>query len=266
VKADITQLEQVTMNLAVNSRDAMPQGGKLILEAANVSLHENFVSEHIGARLGEYVMLAITDTGIGMSAETKSHMFEPFYTTKEMGKGTGLGLATVYGIVTQSGGFITVDSELGQGTTFRIYLPRVERSDDQAKSREVISSSGSGTILLVEDSDDVRILASKFLQEKGYAVLAANNGPSAVRIAKQHDGAICLLLTDMVMPGGMTGLDVAKSLRKSSPSIKVLVVTGYMGELAIDNGLSPDIAILRKPFTANDLLHQVQMVLQEGKV
>jgi PAS domain S-box-containing protein len=265
VKADITQIDQITMNLAVNSRDAMPQGGKLTLEAANVRLDEEFVNSHIGARQGEYVMLAMTDTGIGMSAETKAHLFEPFFTTKEVGKGTGLGLATVYGIVAQSGGFITVDSELLQGTTFRIYLPRVEKSEESVKPSELAASNGSGTILLVEDADDVRILATRFLQEKGYAVLAANDGPSAIRMAKKHEGVIHALLTDMIMPGGMTGLDVAKSLRNSHPDIKVIIITGYVSGLASDGVLNSEITILQKPFTANDLLHQVHKVLQYRK-
>jgi two-component system, cell cycle sensor histidine kinase and response regulator CckA len=267
VKADVTQIEQIMMNLAVNSRDAMPQGGKLILEAANVYLDEEFVSNHVGARQGEYIMLAMTDTGLGMSAETKAHLFEPFFTTKEIGKGTGLGLAIVYGIVTQSGGFITVESELQQGTTFRIYLPRVERSELHVKPSEPVSTNGSGTILLVEDADDVRKLASRFLQEKGYAVLAADNGPSAIRMAKEHEGIIHLLLTDMVMPGGMTGLEVAKSIRNSYPDVKVIIITGYIGGVAsVDSALNSDIALLQKPFTANDLIHQVHKVLQEGKV
>jgi two-component system, cell cycle sensor histidine kinase and response regulator CckA len=261
VEADMAQLDQVMMNLAVNSRDAMPKGGKLTLEAANVSLNGDFASDHAGARQGEYVMLAISDTGFGMDAETKAHLFEPFFTTKAMGKGTGLGLATVYGIVTQSGGFISVESELGQGATFKIYLPRVEKSDEQVTPIEMISPNGSGTILLVEDADDVRTLASRFLQEKGYAVLAANDGPSAIKMATQHAGPIHLLLTDMVMPGGMTGLDVAHMLRNSYPNVKVLVVTGYIGELAADGILPPDIAVLHKPFTANDLLHQVHEAL-----
>jgi two-component system, cell cycle sensor histidine kinase and response regulator CckA len=266
VKADITQIEQITMNLAVNSRDAMPQGGKLILEAANVGLDEEFVNNHVGARQGEYVVLAVTDTGTGMSAETKAHLFEPFFTTKEIGKGTGLGLAIIYGIVTQSGGFITVESELQQGTTFRIYLPRVAKSEEYVKPGEMVLSNGSGTILLVEDADDVRVLASRFLQEKGYAVLAANDGPSAVRMAKKHEGVIHALLTDMIMPGGMTGIDVAKSLRKSYPDIKVIIITGYIGGLASDGVLNSDIAVLQKPFTGHDLLYQVHKVLQEGKV
>jgi two-component system, cell cycle sensor histidine kinase and response regulator CckA len=266
VKADITQIEQVTMNLAVNSRDAMPQGGKLILNATNVSLNKDFVNDHIGAHEGEYVMFSITDTGMGMDAETKTHLFEPFFTTKETGKGTGLGLATVYGIVTQSGGFITVDSELGQGTTFSVYLPRIDRGEEQVKPREMVPVNGSGTVLLVEDADDVRALASRFLQERGYAVLAAGDGPSAVRIAEQHAGTIHLLLTDMIMPGGMTGLDVAELLRKFHPDIRVIVITGYIGGLAMNGVLSPDIMVLQKPFTANDLLQLVHEALQEKKV
>jgi PAS domain S-box-containing protein len=263
VKADTTQIDQVIMNLAINSRDAMPQGGKLVLEAANIKLDQAFVSNHIGARTGEHIVLSISDTGTGMNAETKSHLFEPFYTTKEMGKGTGLGLSTVYGIVSRSGGFIAVDSELGQGTTFRIYLPRVNGSLDHAQTREVIPSNGSETILIVEDDDNLRMLISRLLKEKGYTVLAADSGPSGISVAAQHDGMIHLLITDMIMPGGMNGLTVSNLIHGYHPKIKVLVITGYTGGLETEAALDLDMPMLQKPFAAGDLLHRVREILGE---
>jgi signal transduction histidine kinase/CheY-like chemotaxis protein len=263
VKADMTQIEQVIMNLAVNSRDSMPQGGKLTLEVSNASLDKAFAIDHIGALPGEYIMMAISDTGTGMDAETISHIFEPFFTTKEEGKGTGLGLATVYGIIKQSGGFIYVDSALGQGTTFKIYLPRIDGVVERAQSRMPISPKGSETILLAEDSDDVRVLTSRILQERGYTVVQAIDGSSAVKIAEQHVGIIHLLITDMVMPGGMSGYDVYKAVLSLYPDIAALVITGYSGELAGESALNPKIPILPKPFTADDLLRRVNEVLQE---
>jgi len=251
------------MNLAVNSRDSMPQGGKLTLEVSNASLDKAFAIDHIGALPGEYIMMAISDTGTGMDAETISHIFEPFFTTKEEGKGTGLGLATVYGIIKQSGGFIYVDSALGQGTTFRIYLPRIDGVVERAQSRMPISPKGSETILLAEDSDDVRVLTSRILQERGYTVVEAIDGSSAVKIAEQHVGIIHLLITDMVMPGGMSGYDVYKAVLSLYPDIAALVITGYSGELAGESALNPKIPILPKPFTADDLLRRVNEVLQE---
>ncbi len=262
IKTDLTQIEQVIMNLAINSKDAMPGGGKLILSAENASLDEAFAINHIGAHPGEYVVLAVSDTGTGMDANTKSHLFEPFFTTKEMGKGTGLGLATVYGIVSQSGGFINVNSELKQGTTFTIYLPRVEACEEPAQLNGTISRNGSETILVVEDADDVRALTSRFLQESGYTVLSASDGPSAIKTAKQHAGVIHLLISDMVMPGGMNGCDVYKSLLDSYPNIRVLIMTGYIGEMTADYSLDPEIHVLQKPFSAEDLLQLTHKALQ----
>jgi two-component system, cell cycle sensor histidine kinase and response regulator CckA len=263
IKADSTQIEQVIMNLAVNSRDAMPRGGKLSLECKNA----DFKEELLGFKGGydaesDYILLSISDTGIGMDRETKSHLFEPFFTTKGIGKGTGLGLATVYGIIKQSGGFLTVDSELGKGTDFKIYLPRVDKTTEHDRAGKTIPPKVSETILLVEDSDDVRMLVVGYLKEMGYSVLAAVDGPSAMKAAKQHAGKIDLLITDMIMPGGLNGFDIYKSIRNSYPEIKVLVITGYVGGLAIDNVLDPDIPILQKPFYAEDLSKKIREIMQ----
>jgi PAS domain S-box-containing protein len=265
IKADATQMEQVIMNLAINSRDAMPRGGTLTMEASNVRLDALFVHDHVGAQVGEYVMLAISDSGTGMNEETKIHLFEPFFTTKEMGKGTGLGLATVFGIVTQSGGFISVESELGQGTTFKIYLPQVDGGHENVHAIKAAVHRGSETILFVEDSADIRALASRFLREKGYAVIEADSGPNAVKIAENHVGTIHLIITDMIMPGGMSGVDVSRMLRSLYTHIKTIIITGHIGEFATDVIISPDIPILQKPFTTDDLLRKLQEVLQESK-
>jgi PAS domain S-box-containing protein len=261
VKADSTQIEQVIMNLAVNSRDAMPRGGTLTLECVNADLKEITNFEEGKDAESNYIMLSISDTGTGMDQETKSHLFEPFFTTKSMGKGSGLGLATVYGIIKQSGGFIKIDSELGKGTSFKIFLPRVDGTDEQAHSGEIIPPKISETILLVEDSDDVRTLILRYLKEMGYSVLTAIDGPSAIALAKQHPGKIRLLITDMIMPGGMNGYDIFKSIRSANPEIKALVITGYIGGLAADNVLDPDIPILQKPFDSDGLLQKISEIL-----
>ncbi len=265
VKVDNVQMDQVIMNLAVNSRDAMPLGGKLIIKARNIRLDKYNVIAQAGLPEGEYVMLAISDTGVGMDAEVKSHIFEPFYTTKTIGKGTGIGLATVYGIINQSGGLITIDSEPERGATFTIYLPRVYRADALIETSEVMSADGSETILLVEDDNEVRKLASQYLCVKGYTVLEADNGPNALRIAEEYGRTIHLLITDMVMPGGMNGIELIKFVRRSHPNIEALIVTGYIGDYAANGAPSPDIIILQKPFTAEDLTRSVREVLQGRK-
>ncbi len=263
VKADPGQVEQIIMNLAVNARDAMPQGGKLIIETANVELDEAYTRHHPGSRRGSYVMLAVNDTGTGMDAETQTHIFEPFFTTKERGKGTGLGLATVYGVVKQSGGYIWVESEVEKGSSFKIYLPRVEKT---APATEPFSTSyeprgGSETVLLVEDAAPLRKLACQFLAGNGYQVLTAASGEEALQAAAEHRSPIQLLLTDVVMPG-MNGRALAENLGALQPGIKVLYMSGYTDSAIAGHGvLEPGTYLLHKPFTEETLLRKVREVL-----
>ncbi len=276
VRADPGQLEQVVMNLAVNARDAMPTGGTLTIETANVSLDETYATEHSVVVPGPYVMLAVSDTGTGMNADTKTRAFEPFFTTKPKGKGTGLGLATVYGIVQQSGGHIWVYSEPGQGTTFKSYLPRVDAPVEPASPAPVATGSqrGSETILVVEDQDEVRKLTSKMLAARGYHVLVAASGHEALALASQLEapgpaaGAaqrIDLLATDVVMPG-MSGREVALLLATTRPQMKVLYLSGYPDEsIAHDRVLEPGAAFLQKPFTAEGLARKVREVLDSSR-
>ncbi|HYK82143.1 MAG TPA: ATP-binding protein [Gemmatimonadales bacterium] len=263
VRADPGQLEQVVMNLAVNARDAMPRGGRLLIETANVELDAG-ARPQVPVIPGPYVMLAVTDTGSGMDAATQVRIFEPFFTTKEMGKGTGLGLATVYGIVKQSGGYIWVDSEPGQGATFRIYLPRVEAAVEPAVPAPQPSASfeGTETVLLVEDQADVRRATQKVLEGRGYRVLVAGDGAEALRVSEQHGGPIHLLLADVVMPG-MSGRDVGLALAPARPEMKALYVSGYANASIIaDGALEPGLAFLQKPFTADALARKVREVLE----
>jgi hypothetical protein len=263
VQADPGQLEQVIMNLAVNARDAMPQGGKLTIETANAELDELYAQEHLPTDPGRYVMLAVSDTGIGMHEEVKAHVFEPFFTTKEKGKGTGLGLAMVYGIVKQSGGYIWVYSEPGRGTTFKIYLPRVAASPEPPAPKPHASPSlrGSETVLVAEDQEEVRKLTRRVLEARGYAVLAAANGSEALQLAEKHTGPIHLLVTDVIMPE-MSGREVARLLAASRPEMKVLYLSGYADESIVHHGvLEPGIAFLQKPFTAEALGGKVREVL-----
>src|SRR5439155_12538393 len=239
VRADPGQIDQVIMNLAVNARDAMPQGGRLTIETANVTLDETYARLHAPVRPGEYVMLAISDTGMGMDAETQTHIFEPFFTTKGL-KGTGLGLSTVYGIVKQSGGYIWVYSEPGKGTAFKIYLPRVAES---SQSEAVVATSsktpkaegGKETILLVEDEDTLRRLAREYLEKQGYNVVDAADGAMALQIAVAHEGVVHLLLTDVIMPG-MNGRELAQRMLEIRPNVKVLYMSGYTENVIAHNG------------------------------
>ena len=266
VKADPGQLEQVLMNLAVNARDAMPHGGKLTLETSNVDLSEGYAADHYPARPGPYVMIAVTDTGTGMSEETQAHMFEPFFTTKEKGKGTGLGLATVYGIIKQSGGFIWVYSELGHGTTFKIYLPRVGESADLAKGpapSRTRAARGSETVLLAEDETPVRAVARQVLERHGYTVLEAPSAEAALDIAARYSGAIHLLLTDVIMPG-LSGRELATRLAHLRPEARVIFMSGYTDDAVTRHGvLEPGLAYLQKPFTPDTLGQKVREVLDQ---
>ena len=264
VKADPGQIEQVIMNLAVNGRDAMPNGGKLTIETSNVTLDETYARFHPPLQPGEYVMLAISDTGSGMDTETQSRIFEPFFTTKGM-KGTGLGLSTVYGIVKQSGGYIWVYSEPGRGTTFKVYLPLVSERGEAASVQPVAAVpqrlDGMETILLVEDESNLRRLARQYLQNQGYTVLEAADGAAAIQICNAHSGPIHLLLTDVIMPG-MNGRELAHSISSLRPDVKVLYMSGYTENAIGHNGtLEAGVTLLQKPFTLPALKAKVREVL-----
>jgi PAS domain S-box-containing protein len=263
IKADPGQIEQVLMNLVVNARDAMPQGGTLTIETSCVELDERYAARRIGARPGRYIMLAVSDTGIGMDEQTKARIFDPFFTTKEKGKGTGLGLSTVYGIVKQSGGNIWVYSELNRGTTFKVYLPQIETTAPEASraEMEIAIPSGSETILLVEDEDVVRGLATQILEQAGYKVIAAARGDEAVRICRDSDEQIDLLLTDVVMPQ-TSGKEVADQLSQLMPGLKVLFMSGYTDEAIVHHGvLDSNIEFIQKPFTPAALATKIREVL-----
>jgi PAS domain S-box-containing protein len=263
VKADQGQIEQVVMNLAVNARDAMPGGGKLTIQTANVELDVAYTLEHPGSKPDRYVMLAVTDTGIGMDPETQAHIFEPFFTTKDRDKGTGLGLATVYGVVKQSGGYIAVESKKGKGASFSIYLPRVEQAvaAPEASSPKTLTLRGSETILLVEDAEPLRKLAHMFLKDNGYQVLTAADGEEALQVARQHAAPIQLLLTDVVMPG-INGRVLAERLAPWQRGMKVLYMSGYTDSFIAGHGvLEAGTHLLHKPFTEEALMRKVREVL-----
>ncbi|MCL6646413.1 MAG: response regulator, partial [Dehalococcoidia bacterium] len=265
VKADPGQIEQVIMNLCVNARDAMPAGGTLTISTSNVvvSDHTPLPGRPGDLKPGAYVMLAISDTGIGMDAETQARIFEPFFTTKEQGKGTGLGLATVYGIITQSGGHITVQSRPGHGTTFRIYLPQVAAA---AEHREVHPQAdglprGTETILLVEDEDGVRALARSALERHGYTIIEACDGEDALARYVRHNSRIALLLTDVIMPR-MSGPDLAQRIQAMQPDIRVLYISGYTDSGLVHESVAAEsVAFLQKPFTPDALACKVREVL-----
>jgi PAS domain S-box-containing protein len=266
VRADRGQLEQAIVNLVVNARDAMPDGGRLTIETANTEFDSQYSEGHVSADPGPYVLVAISDTGIGMSAETKAHLFEPFFTTKELGKGTGLGLATVYGIVKQSGGYVWAYSELAQGATFKIYLPRVAGTPTPpASPADAQPSRGTETLLVAEDEVSVRRLVVRVLESRGYAVLEARDGREALEIATAHSGPIDLLVTDVVMPG-MNGRELAKLLSSQRPEMRALYLSGYTDHAIVRNGkLEPGLAFLQKPFTPDALARKVREVLDQIK-
>jgi CheY-like chemotaxis protein len=263
VKADAAQIEQVILNLVINARDAMPEGGVLTIETSNVELDRGIAEEHVEVRSGPYVMLAISDTGTGMDAETQARIFEPFFTTKETGKGTGLGLSTVYGIVEQSEGYIWVNSEPNRGSSFKVFLPRV---DEQAQALhkpvlEVPAVRGTERILLVEDDAMVRDLAQSILSSCGYSVLAPEQVQEVGSTYRQYPGRIDLLLTDVVMPG-ISGRDLARQMTAWRPDMKVLYISGYTDNAIVSKGfLDPGIWFLQKPFTPATLAAKVREVL-----
>ncbi len=263
VKADPAQIEQVIMNLVVNARDAMPSGGRLTIETANVDLAANYARDHVTVKPGPYVMLAVSDTGVGMDSETQAHIFEPFYTTKGSGRGTGLGLSTVYGIVKQSGGYIWVYSEPGKGTTFKVYLPRVEEPLEAApaKSESAMDRKGSETVLVVEDEEAVRELARTILADQGYSVLVAGSATDAEQIAANGSREIHLLLTDVVMPG-VSGRELARRITARNGKMQVLFMSGYTDNVIAHGGvLEAGVAFLQKPFTPRALTNKVRELL-----
>jgi len=263
VMADPGQIEQVIMNLVVNARDAMEEGGRLTIETANVVLDENYTRLNPGAKPGHYAMLAVTDTGSGMDDETLSHLFEPFFTTKAPGKGTGLGLSTVYGIIKQSGGYISAYSEVNKGTTFKVYLPLVSgtaQTEEVNKTGKIIYKP-SETILLAEDEEIVRTLAARVLKDQGYKVLEANDPLQAIQIFNGYKGKVDLIVTDIIMPG-MTGLGLVQRIQSTHPDIKILYISGYTDTAMLHQGVfESGTAFLQKPFTPQTLLKKVREVL-----
>lgn len=268
VKADHGQLEQVVMNLAVNARDAMPDGGKVVITTSNVVLDDAWTRSHPGSKAGDFVMLSVADTGTGIDSETLAHIFEPFFTTKERGKGTGLGLATVYGVVKQSGGYVWVESALGKGTAFEIYLPRIEElvSVPEPVAPIVEAFRGAETILLVEDADALRKLTHMLLEQHGYRVLVAANGAAALQLVEQKPERINLLLTDVIMPG-LNGRALAGRLELLQPGLKILYMSGYTDDAIMDHGvLESGTHLLHKPFSEENLIRKVREVLDADSI
>jgi two-component system cell cycle sensor histidine kinase/response regulator CckA len=265
VKADLGQIEQVLMNLVVNARDAMPQGGHIVIETANVTLDDACRSIHPEVKPGPYVLLSVSDTGSGIDSKIMSRIFEPFFTTKPPGEGTGLGLSMVYGVIRQSNGYIWTYSEPGQGTTFKIYLPRIEEATELLPRTmpEIIFAKGSETVLLVEDDQNLRELTTELMESEGYRVLAAKDGPSAIGISQSHREAIHVLLTDVVLPS-MSGTILAGRIKEVRPDLKVLYMSGYTGNLIVHQGmLASDAAFIQKPFTKHGLLSELRRALDQ---
>jgi PAS domain S-box-containing protein len=266
VEADSAQIDQILMNLAVNARDAMQQGGTMSLHTANVELDRSYQETHPSIPPGNYVMLSVSDTGCGMDAQTRARIFEPFFTTKEPGKGTGLGLSTVYGIVAKNGGYIWVYSEPGHGTTFKLYFPRVVDSAEpsiQEANAEILA--GSETILLVEDDEGVRLTTTAMLERAGYQVLTAGSAEVAIELARMGDNPIDLVLTDVVMPT-MSGTEMVPLLRAFRPGLKAIFMSGYAGEHINARGLILGDVLLEKPFSKNDLLRKIRKALSSASM
>ncbi len=263
VRADPGQVEQVLLNLSVNARDAMPKGGRLTIETHNIDLDETYTRTHADSCGGPHVLLSVTDTGGGMPPEVQARAFEPFFTTKGLGQGTGLGLATVFGIVTQSGGHIAIESEVSVGSTFKVYLPKVEQQPERlnSPSRNVTRRRGTETVLFAEDEAGVRQLMSRILARSGYLVLEAADGNEAVRIAAAHCGPIHLLITDVVMPGA-SGLDVSNQIAMRHPEARVLFISGHTDDAVIRHDvLRERVNFLQKPFSPSDLERKVREIL-----
>jgi CheY-like chemotaxis protein len=263
IKTDPTHIEQIILNLAVNARDAMPDGGRLLIETSNIRLDQAYATQHIGVHPGNYILLTITDSGHGISQAVKEHIFEPFFTTKEMGKGTGLGLATVFGIVKQNRGNILVESEEGLGTTFRVYLPSSsETMPAPARApAELPILPGHETILIVEDNAEVRGLARRILQKQGYTLLEVQNGQEALQLVTQYPEPIHLVLTDMIMPG-MNGKVLAEELLRRRPELKIIFMSGYANNIIAEPGdLNSQSAFVQKPFSAKTLVQKIQAAL-----
>jgi PAS domain S-box-containing protein len=261
VLVDPAQIEQVVLNLVVNARDAMPHGGKLVIETGNVDLDEEYAKRHIHITPGRYILVAVSDTGHGMTAATQERIFEPFFTTKEAGKGTGLGLSIVYGIVKQSGGDIWVYSEAGHGTTFKIFLPRAEGRIEETTEAARPLPRGTETVLVLEDNEGVRRLTVEVLRSAGYTVLEAGSAQAAQELARVHPGTIDLLLTDVIL-GQVSGRDVARAIEAARPGLKTLFMSGYTSHTTVEAGvLEPGLAFLAKPFTPAALSRKIREVL-----
>jgi CheY-like chemotaxis protein len=265
VEADPHQLENAILNLAVNARDAMPEGGKLTVETANTHLDRGYTSQNAGVSPGQYVAICVSDSGSGMAPDMLERVFEPFFTTKDVGKGTGLGLSMVYGFVKQSGGHVKIYSEPGVGTTVKLYLPRLAgtiAAEEEQGETPVPAGAMEETILVCEDDDDVRAYSVEVLRELGYRVLEAHDGPAALRLLDRQEGQVDLLFTDVVLPSGMTGDQVAAEARKVRPDLKVLFTTGYARSAIVHHGrLDPGVELITKPFSYAELAARIRDLL-----